>query len=167
MFLGIRTNSVLVNNFFENLKKKKNLSGSTFLASNYNATLLADPCRNRRCSGRQRKKERKLKKKKKDRLLGADTLAPGVSFNFGCEGVDVLRGQKGRDSAVCVQRMRIMDVKAHQIRCLKMHERTFPPRTSTTTTTTATTTKKKNSLPPQNRAITGACYLPEPPGRKW
>lgn len=31
-------------------------------------------------------------------------------------------GQKGHDSAVCVQCWRIMDVKAHQTCCLKMHE---------------------------------------------
>lgn len=50
----------------------------------------------------------------------------------------------------CVSHRRIMDVKAHQTLCLKMHER-----------------PKKLPLPVQNRAITGACYLPEPPGRKW
>lgn len=53
-------------------------------------------------------------------------------------------------SAACVSRWRIMDVKAHQTLRLKMHER-----------------PKKLPLPAQNRAITGACYLPEPPGRKW
>lgn len=37
-------------------------------------------------------------------------------------------GQKGCDSAVCMQHWRIMDVKAHQTRPLKMHER--PPKTS-------------------------------------
>lgn len=78
-----------------------------------------------------------------------DTSIPAQEFEF--KGVIVLRGRKGRDSAVCVRRWRIMDVKAHQTRRLKMHER--PP--------------KNLPLPPQNRAITDACYLPEPPGRKW
>lgn len=75
----------------------------------------------RHCSGKERKKASKKEKRKKD-SWAADTLAPGVSLNFECKGVDVLRGQKGRDSAVCVQRRRIMDVKAHQTRRLKMHE---------------------------------------------
>lgn len=61
------------------------------------------------------------------RLYNSGHLHTGAS-EFEFEGVIVLCGQKGRDSAVCVQHWRIMDVKAHQTRRLKMHER--PPKTS-------------------------------------
>lgn len=75
--------------------------------------------------------------------------------NLDFQGVIVsccpVAGQKACDSAVCVQHLRIMDVKAHQTRTFK--NAWVPP--------------KILPLPPPNRAITGACYLPEPPGRKW